>query len=104
MKNNYTFPHDFDPHHAIYALKGLADLLFEYHTEGPGVFRTLPAGEHVNLVGLAWLNRRVAHELNDYLAALDEEGHRLPGKEDFEEGGVRDERGEYRVGRVNSVQ
>lgn len=97
MKNNYTFPKDFDPYHAVYALKGLSDLLFEFHTEGPGVFRTLPAGEHVVLVGLSWLSKRVANELTDYFAALDEVGHRLPESEDF--GGVEEAAGLYVVKR-----
>ncbi|MBW3566684.1 MAG: hypothetical protein KY410_01775 [Proteobacteria bacterium] len=102
MNNNYKLPEGFDPHHAIYALKAIADHLHEYFTEGEGVYRTLPKGDHVNLVGFTWLQRRVAHELTDYLAALDEASLGLPlSEEDFEAiertDEVSDERGLYLV-------
>lgn len=102
MNNNYKLPEGFDPHHAMYALKAIADYLHEYFTEGEGVYRTLPKGEHVNLVGFTWLQRRIAHELVDYLAALDEAGLNLPlSEEDFEaidkKSEIREEHGLYVV-------
>ncbi len=76
MSNN--LPEDFDPHYAIYALKSLAELMFEFHTEGPGVYRTAPEGAHTTVIGAAWLSRRTARELTRYLAMIDEAGIHLP--------------------------
>lgn len=103
MNNNYRLPEGFDPYNAIYALRALADHLHDYFTEGNGIYRTLPNGEHVNLVGFTWLQQRVAHELTDYLAALDEAGLHLPlSDEDFEairgKDAICEERGLYFIG------
>lgn len=97
--NHSSLPADFDPHYTVYALKGLADLVFEFHTEGPGVFRTLPSGQHVTLIGLAWMNRRLTRELVAYLAMLDEAGHKLPEPEEVLPAvdGVREPRAVYAV-------
>lgn len=99
MNNSYELPEGFDPHNAIYALKAIADHLHDYFTEGDGIYRTLPKGQHTNLVGLTWLQQRVAHQLADYLAALDEAGLNLPtSDDDFEKRDeVRDERSLYLV-------
>lgn len=42
------------------------------------MYRTVPAGDYENLVGLSWLARRVANELVDYFAALDDADVKLP--------------------------
>lgn len=102
MKNNNdVFPAGFDPCYAIYALKGLADFTYEFHSEGPGVNRTLTSGQHVAILGVSWLSQRVANELNDYLAALGEAGISLPASDEELKGSqgneVRDVRGLYVV-------
>lgn len=102
MNNKYMLPNDFDPHHAVYALKGISYFLHDYYSEGPGIYRTVPAGHHANLLGLAWLQQRLVNELYDYFAALDEAGINLPNSdEDFaaleSKNEIRDQCGLYLV-------
>ncbi len=85
-EKHHELSKNFDPHHAIYALKGISWFLHDYYSEGPGVYRTVPAGHHANLLGISWLQQRLVNELYEYIAALDEAGIELPVIKEFFEG------------------
>lgn len=98
MKNKISFPRNFDPDYAIYAMKGLSELVFDYYAEGPGVHRTLPQGQHASLLGIFWLAQRTANELYEYQSVLSEAGINLPTDEqELEVFEIRDDRGIYLV-------
>lgn len=69
-RNTYRIPAGFNPWQTFDALRGLADALRHFTTEGPGTRDPIEYSDRCSLDGLIELLQREAHALHDYFTAI----------------------------------
>ena len=67
----YRMPEGFDPYISLDAIRGLADAVNRFMTEGPGTQRVIPSGDRAGLNALIELLQAEVQALHEYFAELE---------------------------------